>query len=289
MEEPRVRADVTMAMGIGGTKVPIAFLLQRPLLLAGFAAKDVSDAQIGALKAIPLLRNVHTGTMAAARKKVAATVDEDPEAWSRVKAQLMKWAPPDVGGALKKKIQVSSWADTREVVLGLNVFAPGKDMSRDFQRAAMAAMAHCTAARLVHEDKVSLFDNDLQWPRSSLVEFEPVEDPADEDVDLEQVFAAYAPALNAGVQPKPRAIEVPGGRQERLASAGDGNANKAKNAGANLKLAQRVQELCLEAAPAQMDRMKQVLAQDRGAPDGVRAAAAADGNVLRPCLNMRRS
>ena len=42
-----VKADVTMGMGIGGTQVPIAFLLQRPLLLAGFAAKDLSDAQIG--------------------------------------------------------------------------------------------------------------------------------------------------------------------------------------------------------------------------------------------------
>ena len=49
---------------------------------------------------------------------------------------------------------------------------------------------------------------------------------------------------------------------------------------AKLKLAQRVLEQCLEATPAQMVRMKQVLAQDRGAPDDVRAAAAADGNVL---------
>ena len=246
----RVRADVTMGMGIGGTQVPIAFPLQKPVLLAGFAAKDLSDAHIGALKAIPLLRNVHTGTMAVARKKVAMAVDEDPEAWSRVKAQLMKWAPLDIGGALRKKIQVSSWADTREVVLGLNVFAPGKDMSRDFQRAAMAAMAYCTAARLVHEDKISLFDSDLQWPRSSLVDHEPIEDQVEEDVDLEQLFAAYTPALNAEVPPKPRAAEAPGGRQERSAGAGDGNGKQNKSAGTKLKLAQRVLEQCLEAAQA---------------------------------------
>ena len=171
-----VMADVTMGMGNGGTQVPISFLLQKPVLMAGFAAKDLSDAQIGALKAIPLLRNIHTGTMAVARKKVAMTVDEDPEAWSKVTTQLMKWAPPDIGGALRKKIWVSSWADTREVVLGLNVFAPGKDMSRGFQRAAMVAMVHCTAARLVHEDKISLFDGGLQWPGSSLVDYEPMED-----------------------------------------------------------------------------------------------------------------
>ena len=39
-----VRADVTMGMGLGCTKVPISFLLQKPVLLAGFAAKDVSEA-----------------------------------------------------------------------------------------------------------------------------------------------------------------------------------------------------------------------------------------------------
>ena len=44
-----VQADVTMAMGLGGTKVPILFLLQKPVLLAGFAAKDLSEARVGAL------------------------------------------------------------------------------------------------------------------------------------------------------------------------------------------------------------------------------------------------
>ena len=129
-------------------------------------------------------------------------------------------------------------------------------MSRDFQRAAMAAMAHCTVARPVHEDKISLFDSDLHWPRSSIVDHEPIEDLTEEDVDLVQVFAAYAPALNAGIQPRPREAESPSGRQERAAGAGDGNANKSKSAGAKLKLAQRVLEQCSEAAPAQMVRMK---------------------------------
>ena len=78
------------------------------------------------------MRSLHTGTIAAAKKKVAQTVDEDLDAWQRVKAPLMKWALMAVGGALRKKIQVSSRADARAVVLVINFFAPGKDMSRDF-------------------------------------------------------------------------------------------------------------------------------------------------------------
>ena len=111
------------------------------------------------------------------------------------------------------------------------------NMLRNFQKAAMAAMAHCTAARLVHEDKVSLFDSDLQWPRSSLVDFKPIEDLTEEDVDLEQVFAAYSPALNAAGQPKPRAAEGPGGRQDRPAGTSEVNTDKTKSTGAKLKLA----------------------------------------------------
>ena len=140
----------------------------------------------------------------------------------------------------------------------------------------MAVMAYASAARLLHEDRTTLFDNDWEWPRSSLVEDEPAEEPGGDDVDLEQVAAAYALALNAGVQPKP---EAPGNRPDRP-QAEEGGGKQRKSTGTQHKLVQQVLEQCLEATPEQKERMKQVPAQIRGAPVDVRAAAAADGNVL---------
>ena len=49
--------------------------------------------------------------------------------------------------------------------------------------------------------------------------------------------------------PKPKAAEAPGGRQDK-AGAGDGNGKQNKSTGTKLKLAQRVLEQCLKAAPA---------------------------------------
>ena len=88
-------------------------------------------------------------------------------------------------------------------------------MTREFQIVAVMGTVYATAARLIQEDRVTLFDQDLAWPRSELVDHDVEDEEVFEEIHLALAQAVYAPALQPAAAAKPGSPEGPGGHPDK--------------------------------------------------------------------------